>query len=458
MLRRNWKPLLVIIVVMAISLSAVVVQKFDVPPLGARGSDEILGLQLGLDLAGGIHLVYQAGDAETKPTDRQMEGLLKNIRRRVDSLGASEPNVQQLGSDRLLVQLPGVNDPERAKRLIGQTAQLRVVERLCENANPCSEYTDRDTGLTGQDVASASPGQGTISEPILLFELKRGSARAFGELTQGIYNTNTTDSPDELAFFLDTIELVSANVQSPILSGNGQIRGRFTSEEVRDLAIQIESGSLPIDIHVLTERVVDASLGRGSLEESLLAGIMGLALVMFFMVAYYRASGVVAALALVAYLTIVLAIFKLLPATLTLAGVAGLILSVGMAVDANILIFERVKEELRVGRTLNFAVQIGFQRAWNAIRDGNTTTLITAVIIYLFGTLSVAPAVTSFAVAVFVGVATSMFSAITISRALLLFLASSALQRHLGLFSPEPIIRRNQRADRPSQPTSEGRA
>ena len=454
LLRRNWRALLIIVVVMTISLAALAVQKFDVPPLGQRGSDEILGLQLGLDLAGGIHLVYQAGDEQTLPTDRQMEGLLKNIRRRVDSLGASEPNVQKLGGDRVLIQLPGVNDPERAKRLIGQTARLRLVERICDDA-ACTEFEDRDTGLEGKDVASASPGQGNLGQPILLFELHRGAAPAFGTLTSRIFETGNTDSPDQLAFFLDTVTLVSARVSSPILSGNGQITGRFTTEEVRDLAIQIESGSLPIDIHVITERVVDASLGRGSLEKSVIAGIVGLALVMFFMVAYYRVSGVVAAVALAFYTTIVLAVFKLLPATLTLAGVAGLILSVGMAVDANVLIFERIKEELRVGRTLNFAVQIGFQRAWNAIRDGNITTLISAVIIYWFGTQFVAPAVTSFAVAVFVGVVTSMFSAITISRALMVLLTSTGLQRSLSLFSPEPLNRRGP-APRSSSPPPSG--
>ena len=451
MLQRNWRPLLIIVAVLAVSVSTVAVKKFDLPGLGGRGSDEILGLQLGLDLAGGIHLVYQAGDEETSPTERQMEGLLKNVRRRVDSLGASEPNVQQLGGDRLLIQLPGVHDPERAKRLIGQTAQLRIVERLCENAS-CTEFEDRDTGLTGQDIASASPGQGAVGEPILLFDLHRGAASAFGTLTSRINGTNNTESPDQLAFFLDTIELVSARVETSILSGNGQIRGRFTPEEVRDLAIQIESGSLPIDIHVITERVVDASLGRGSLEESLLAGMVGLALVMFFMVAYYRAAGVVAVTALLGYTTIVLAIFKLLPATLTLAGIAGLILSIGMAVDANILIFERVKEELRVGRTLNFAIQVGFQRAWSAIRDGNITTLISAVVIYWFGTQFAAPPVTSFAVAVFVGVATSMFSAITISRALMLLLASTPLQKRLYLFTPEFVARRDRQAERAAPP------
>ena len=322
------------------------------------------------------------------------------------------------------------------------------MERFC-NASNCNNpetYEDRDTGLTGQDISSASPGLGSLGEPILLFELHRGSAPAFGALTQRIFNTNATDSPDELAFFLDQFELVSAGVQTPILSGSGQIRGRFTTAEVSDLAIQIESGSLPIDIHVLVERVVDASLGRGSLEKSLLAGMIGLALVMFFMALYYRLSGVVAIFALAGYLTVVLAIFKLLPATLTLAGVAGLILSVGMAVDANILIFERVKEELRVGRTLNFAVQIGFQRAWTAIRDGNITTLISSVIIYLFGTLAVAPAVTSFAVAVFVGVGTSMFSAITLSRALMRLLAASPLSSQLRLFTPESITNHPKRA------------
>lgn len=405
-----------------------------------RGSDNILGLQLGLDLAGGVHLIYQAGTEETKPTTKQMEGLLTNIRRRVDSLGASEPNIQQLGEDRVLVQLPGIDDVERAKRLIGQTAMLRIIERVCQDA-ACLNYEDRDTGLTGEDIASASPGQGTVGEPILLFEFHRQSARTFSELTTRIFSSNSTDAPNQMAYILDGETLVSARVISPILAGNGQISGNFSAEDVRDLAIQIESGLLPIDIHVITEKVVDASLGSGSLEKSLVAGLVGLSLVILFMVGYYRLPGAVAGLSMILYTAMVLTVFKLLPVTLTLAGVAAFILSMGMAVDANILIFERMKEELRIGRTLNSALQSGFQRAWTSIRDGNISTLLIAIIIYWFGAQFAASAVTSFAIALLVGVLVSMFTAIVISRNLLEFVLATFLKRFPSLFSPEPISR-----------------
>ena len=451
------RALLVIVLIGGFSIAVLAVQHIDLEVGGARferGSDSLLGLRLGLDLAGGVHLVYQAGSEDVKPTADQMKGLVMNIRRRVDSLGASEPNIQQLGEDRVLIQLPGLEDVDRAKRLIGQTAQLRIVERVCQDA-ACIQFEDRDTGLSGEDIASADPGQGTVGEPILLFELKRGAARAFAELTTQIFNSNTTDAPDQLAYVLDEITLVSATVRSPILAGSGQISGGFTPEEVRDLAIQIESGRLPIDISVLTEKVVDASLGSGSLRDSLIAGIVGLALVLFFMVSYYRGSGVVAAMALFIYTAMVLAVFKLMPVTLTLAGVAGFVLSMGMAVDANILIFERMKEELRIGRTLNFALRIGFQRAWSSIRDGNISTLIIAFIIYWFGNQFAASTVTSFAVTLIVGVFISMFTAIFITRNFLQVLAATVLRRMPGLFTPEPLPKREE-APRPRPASEQG--
>ena len=442
---------MVIAVIVGLAVSSLAFQRINIVGLGItfeRGTDDVLGLQLGLDLSGGIHLVYQAGDEVEQPTDQQMEALLANIRRRVDSLGASEPNIQQLGNDRILIQLPGIEDVDRAKRLIGQTASLSIVERICLNAS-CSEFEDLDTGLTGEDLSNASPSQDAVTgQPIVLIQLERSAAGAFAELTQRIFSTNNSPTPDQLGFFLDDIELVSASVVSPILSGNGQVRVG-SLERARDLAIQIESGRLPIDIHVLTEKVVDASLGEDSLKDSLIAGIVGLALVLFFMAAYYRASGVLAAVSLVFYIAIVLAIFKLVPLTLTLAGVAGFILSLGMAVDANILIFERMKEELRIGRTMNFALQIGFQRAWPSIRDGNISTLIIAGILYWFGTQFAASAVTGFAVALFVGVLTSMFTAIVITRNLLVMLGATGLHRYPRLFTPESLPKRSPAPPRP---------
>ena len=451
MLRRlRWKSLTTIIVVVGLAITAIAIQKIDTPVINfQRGTDHALGLELGLDLAGGTHLVYQAGDETFEPTSAQMEGLIDNITRRVDSLGVAEPSIQKLGDDRLVIQLPGIEDVEEAKELIGATAQLEIIERLCFDAtcaeNVAESYRDVKTGLTGANMARASAGTDQLTnEPVLLFELKSGDARAFAILTQRIFETNTVPdqngvrTPDQMAFVLDGRVLVSAGVSSPILAGNGQIRGRdFTPEGVRRLAIQVESGRLPIEIHELSSTFVNASLGAESFEDALLAGLVGLVLVVFFMTAYYRLSGVIAAVALVCYIAIVLAIFKLFPITLTLAGLAGFVLSLGMAVDANILIFERMKEELRIGRNLQFAMQIGFNRAWTSIRDGNISTVIIALVLFFFGSGTANSAVTGFAVALLVGVLTSMFTAIFISKNLLTIVGGTGLRRFPSVFSPE---------------------
>ncbi len=429
-------PLLLIIAIVAASAAALAVQSYRIPGLGARGSDDVLGLRLGLDLAGGAQLIYEAGDEELQPSADQMEGLITAISRRIDRLGVAEPSIQQLGDDRLLIQLPGIEDIQQAKDLIGQTAQLEIIERIC-NDNLCANFEDLATGMTGGDMSRAFASQDQVTaEPILSFELNRAAASQFAQLTQRIFQTNATPDPDQLAFVLDGEVLVSAGVQSPILSGNGVIRGRFTPEEVRQLAIQIESGRLPIEITELSSTAVAPSLGALSLEKALIAGGIGLLLVLFFMVAYYRTAGLVAGVALVIYTSIVLAIFKLIPVTLTLAGLAGFVLSLGMAVDANILIFERMKEELRIGRTLQLAIQIGFNRAWTSIRDGNVSTLLIALVLFFFGSGSANSSVTGFAVSLLIGVLTSMFTAIFISRYLLGMAAAAGMRRFPAVFSP----------------------
>jgi preprotein translocase subunit SecD len=439
--RLRWKSLLTILIIVWVSAAALAVQDWDLGPLNfERGSDQVLGLQLGLDLAGGTHLVYQAGGDGFEPTAEQMDGLVNIITRRVDRLGVAEPSVQKLGDNRLVIQLPGIEDVEQAKTLIGRTAQLEIIERICsdricDESSPGS-FEDRPSGMTGNDMARAFAGQDQATgRSILLFELNRGAARDFAQLTQRIFNTNGTASPDQLGFSLDGEVIVSANVISPILSGNGQISGNFTVEEVRQLAIQVESGRLPIDINEISSTLVAASLGARSLEDVLLAGGIGLLLVIFFMIAYYRMSGLVAAIALVFYTAVVLATFKIIPITLTLAGVAGFVLSLGIAVDANILIFERMKEELRIGRDLPFAIQVGFNRAWPSIRDGNTSTLIIAAILFFFGSGSANSAVTGFSVSLAIGVLISMFTAIFITRNILT-IAAGAFRGPTKLFSP----------------------
>ncbi len=413
-----------------------------------RGSDQIMGLTLGLDLAGGINLVYQAGNVNGQPpTQNQMDGLISTITRRIDSLGVASPTIQQLGKDRLVIQLPGFQNISQAEGQIGKTAQLKIVHRVCNNPG-CTSYTDQDTGLTGADMSSASPGQDpTTGKPILLFQLKPAAAKHFAEVTQQIYATNTTkpNNPDQLAFTLDNQVLVSADVQSPILSGSGQITGNFTAEQVRQLAIQIESGALPVPVQQISSSTIAPTLGSLSLKSALVAGIVGLALVMFFMTVYYRLSGFVASLVLAFYTAIVLAIFKLIPVTLTLAGVAGFIMTLGMAVDVNVLIFERMKEELRAGRTLPFSLQIGFNRAWSAIRDGHVSTLITAAILFFFGSSGANSAVTGFAVTLAIGVVANLFTAFAVTRTVLAIVIATPL-RKFPVFSPEGSPKRASQA------------
>ena len=444
MLRQlRWKSLLAIIVIVGLASAALFVPNYRIPFIGERGADDILGLRLGLDLAGGTQLVYQAGSEDLAPTDEQMEGLVGTISRRIDRLGVAEPSIQRLGDDRLLIQLPGVEDVQQAKDLIGQTAQLEIVERICGDI-ACATYEDISTGLSGADMERASPVQDqTTGQSVLSFELKRNAAQQFAVLTQRIFSTLNTEAPDQLAFVLDGETLVSAVVRGPILAGLGQIEGNFTPEEARQLAIQVESGRLPVDITELSSSLVAASLGAQSLENALAAGGVGLILVLFFMAAYYRVSGLVAGVALVAYIILVLSVFKLIPVTLTLAGLAGFILSLGMAVDANILIFERVKEELQVGRTVQLAMQTGFNRAWPSIRDGNVSTILIALVLFFFGSGSANSAVTGFAVSLLIGVLISMFTAILISRNLLgIAAATPGLRRAVRLFTPDAGRRR----------------
>ncbi len=300
-------------------------------------------------------------------------------------------------------------------------------------------FVDEDTGLTGDDLARAFPGQHAASQrPIVNLEFNDRGTRIFGELTTNIYARNQLAGvPDEIAVFLDGNELVSPRVESPITTGTGFIQGAdFTIERVREIALLLESGRLPVPIELIQEREVDAILGADSLAKSVVAGLVGLGLVLLFMTFYYRLPGLIASIALIIYASLVLAVFKILPVTLTLSGVAAVILSIGMAVDANILIFERMKDELRAGRTLLMSINIGFDRAWPAIRDGNVSTLITCAILFWFADQLAASIVQGFAVTLAIGVAISMFTAITISRTLLRVIATTRITRSNRLWLP----------------------
>ena len=335
---------------------------------------------------------------------------------------------------------------EEAKGLIGQTAQLIFKERTCLNAD-CSEFEDREAvgrggePLTGDNLVQAFGGtHPTTSLPIVNFVFDGYGTRVFRDFTTRIAGDRTKC----IAHVLDSENIICPIVQQPIISGSGFIEGpTFTFDRVRTLAIQLESGSLPISLDLVRESTVDSFLGGESLRASLKAGIVGLALIVLFMILYYRAAGVVAALALMVYAAILLAVFKMAPVTLTLSGLAALILSIGMAVDANILIFERLKEELRTGRSLLSSMEIGFRRAWPAIRDSNTSTFITCGILFFFGRELGEPRITGFAITLAIGVAASMFTALTVSRNFLHLMAFTRLGEMLSLFSPEGARRRD---------------
>ena len=322
---------------------------------------------------------------------------------------------------------------ETAKDLIGATAQLVFKERTCSDIT-CFTFTDAELGLTGDDLesafASTDPNTGEWEVNIAFKE--RGTG-IFADLTQRIVGVDTK----RIAVFLDDELLIAPVSQAWIRDGRSSITGSFSREEARTLAIQLEAGSLPVPLELIQESDVDALLGSESLKRSLQAGIIGLGLVLLFMIAYYRMAGVVAALALVFYTLVVLAVFKLVPVTLGLSGIGAFILSIGLAVDANILIFERMKEEIRIGRTLSSSMEVGFSRAWPAIRDGNFSTIITCLVLLWLGSRTADDLVTGFAFTLFIGVVVSMFTAIVVSRNLLQLLAWIGLGRRLNLFSPE---------------------
>ena len=609
MVRRNARALIAILLLI---VGAGLVLGFQTIKIGPfeRGGNTLLGLSLGLDLQGGSHLVYQAestsdeASAESQAPDADdMLSLQRIIERRVNSSGLGEPIIQILGDDRLLIQLPGVREPARAKSIIGETAQLEfkhrqlgiprnlategiitdadivsvtaepIPDELLPDAEPTatpeagaetSAAVDEEAipviivGLTPQGAAKfdevlanlgqkfqvaapssnivtfqgelrsgvlpglnvtingnetingvfappwisklegtnryvfpypqsqpepAQPGEtpvevepdnvaaaqirigddatvifieqpGRVDEdfglggdnlsrayaslhaqsdqPIINLEFDSLGTRLFGEKTTEIAGSLT----DSIAIFLDDQELIAPVVRTPITTGTAIIEGGFTLERAQDISLLLEGGRLPFPITLIQERSVDAILGSDSLAKSVLAGIVGLALVFLFMTLYYRVPGLVASIALLIYTAFVLAIFKLLPVTLTLSGVAATILSVGMAVDANVLIFERMKDELRNGRTLIGAINIGFNRAWPAIRDSNVSTLITCAILYYFSNQLGTTIVQGFAATLAIGVMISMFSAIMVSRTILRAIASTGLARLLGAFVP----------------------
>lgn len=400
-----------------------------------------LPMQFGLDLAGGTHLVYRADTSEVIGQEKEeaLSALREVIERRTNLFGVAEPLVQIERSsfvaaqeeDRLIVELPGVTDISEAVRIIGETPLLEF--RIQNpNAGEAADITEQFTsiGLTGRFIQDAeltfASGQngGFTNEPIVLVNFNAEGSQIFEDITR-------ENIGRQLAIFLDG-EVISAPViRETISGGTAQISGGFSPEEARDLVRDLNFGALPLPIELISTQSIGPSLGKAILEEGIVAGIAGLILIMMFMVVWYRVPGIIASVALVFYIALMLLVMKLVPITLTAAGIAGLILSLGMAVDANVLIFERMKEELKSGKGLRESVRDGFSRAWLPIRDGNISSLIAAIILFWFGS----SIIEGFALVFALGVLLSMLSAITVTRIVLLALAPETGEKVKGLFS-----------------------
>ncbi len=382
----------------------------------------------GLDLVGGTELVYRADTSKVEDRTGAMDSLKEVIERRINVFGVSEPLVQTehagflsgLHDDRLIVELPGVSDIEEAKALIGLTPTLefrlarvdadKILERNPEATN---DELFEETGLTGSLLTRASVvfDPNTRGAYVGLKFNKEGST-LFANLTR-------ENKGRILAIFLDGKVLSAPVIQDEITNGEGQITGNFSPEEAKLLVRDLNYGALPVPIELVNSQTIGATLGSEALDSGVRAGVIGFVALSLFLILWYRLPGLVAVVALVSYVILSLALFKLIPVTLTAAGLAGFILSIGMAVDANVLIFERTKEELKKGKSISDALHEGFSRAWLSIRDSNTASIITAVILFWLGT----SAVKGFALTLGVGVIVSMFTAITLSRTFLFAIA-----------------------------------
>jgi len=396
--------------------------------------------KLGLDLQGGIHLVYEAdmSGIEASEYSSSLQGLRDVIERRVNLFGVKEPTVQTQESSnqhRLIVELAGIDDPSKAIEMIGQTPYLEFKEYKVNYQDITSQNSEllknegavevqledpfQSTELTGKYLKKAELSfDQTTYQPLVSLQFDDEGAKIFEELT-----ARNIGKP--LAIYIDGIPISTPTVQEKISQGKAQISGKFTLEEAKTLARNLNAGALPVPITLISQETVGPALGKISLEKSLQAGIWGLLAVVIFMTVFYRLPGLLASLALVIYAILNLALFKTIPVTMTLAGIGGFILSIGMAVDGNILIFSRMKEELRQGKTFGVAVEEGFRRAWPAIWDGNFTLLIVSVILFSFGTSFVK----GFAFTVIIGTLLSMFSAIIITKNFLKCLIGTKLEK-----------------------------
>mgnify|MGYP003759449067 CR=1 FL=1 len=369
-------------------------------------------IKQGLDLQGGTHVVLEAVDTpEAKVDEDAVQRVVKIIERRVNELGLTEPIIQRQGDRRIIVELPGISDPEKAIDMLGKTALL--------------EFQDESgtTVLTGKDLKDAQAQIDQSNRNLVSLEFSDDGAKKFADLT-------ARNVGKHISILLDKQVLTSPVVEEAIPSGKAVITGNRSIQEAQQLAILLRSGSLPVKVDVLETRTVGPTLGEDSKQKSQFAFTVGTAAIVLFMLLFYRLSGFVANIALLLYVLMLLLALNMLNATLTLPGIAGIILSIGMAVDANVLIFERFKEEYRAGKTLRAAMEAGFKRAFSTILDSNTTTLIAAAVLFFLGT----GPIKGFAITLGIGIILSMFTAITVTRYLLKMLMNSNVFKNGKVF------------------------
>jgi len=438
MIRKNTLVLIIILAVFAFAICALVY------PLFGREA-----MRLGLDLQGGIHMVYRADLSSVEPGEEAdvIDGVIAVISNRINPLGVTEPVIQKQGHDRILVELPGLSITEKEKERLSRVALLEFGELATDDEeakweNERGRWKPAAALIDGEEKVLTSRyfkentyiDRDSMGRILLVFEWDEEGS----ELSE-IITSRMIDKP--LGIFEGNEPLRGedgrpiAPIVRSIIKDRGQIEG-LSYIEADSISMQLNAGRLPVPLEILYDQMVSPILGAGFIDMSVKAGIIGIILVILFMIIYYRLCGGLASLSLIFYGTLVLALFKLIPVTLTLAGLGGFILSIGMAVDANVLIFERMKEEFRAGRTLGAAIEAGFNRAWTAIRDSNVTTFIVCGILYWLGSSIVASApVMGFALTLFIGVAVSMFTAIVVTRTLLRLFIGTPLANRTSLFS-----------------------
>lgn len=416
-----------LIIILVIVTLAIWIDLPNNPGIHVGGINRDINTRLGLDLVGGVQALLEADLPEGTAVDAEkMNTATRIVENRVNGLGVTEALVQQAGEKRIVVELPGIDDPTVAISTIQETGLLefvdmgntpvpagtRIVTDMATSETPDTDEQVWHTVMTGEVIENVQVSRDPSGQYVIQFELDSEGADIFSEYT-------TAHVGEFLGIVLDKTVVSAPNVNEPITEGEGVISGAFTLESANNLAVQLRYGSLPIPLKVVETRTIGPTLGQDSLQKSLIALLIGFIVVILFMALYYRLPGVLADISIIIYALITFSIFRYVPVTLTLPGIAGIMLSTGSALDANILIFERLKEELREGRRLNQAVDIAWKRAWPSIRDSNIATLITCGILFWFGSAFGATIVKGFALTLSIGVMISLFTAIFVTRTFL---------------------------------------